>query len=160
MQTPSESRAQREDVLTGIAAREADVAPSQEQPRGQPRKAQPRKAQPSKVDKARSLDSKLNSNPTAKIRPDLRGEISGVDGKNPKLFCLACKDWKLYATFGRHCTTYHKENDSQDVDEIEVADNAEKDHSLRKRLAAVFSRIATQPAWIGLGPAPHEEQGA
>ena len=146
MQTPSESRAQREDVLTGIAAREADVAPSQEQPRGQPRKAQPRKAQPSKVDKARSLDSKLNSNPTAKIRPDLRGEISGVDGKNPKLFCLACKDWKLYATFGRHCTTYHKENDSQDVDEIEVADNAEKDHSLRKRLAAVFSRIAIQPA--------------
>ena len=42
------------------------------------------------------------------------------------MFCLACKDWKLYATFGRHCTTYHKENDSQDVDEIEVADNAEK----------------------------------
>ena len=49
-----------------------------------------------------------------------------IDGKNPKIFSLACKDWKPYATFGRHCTTYHKENDSQDVDEIEVADNAEK----------------------------------
>ena len=45
---------------------------------------------------------------------------------NPKIFCLACKDWKPYATFGRHCTTYHKENDPQDVDEIEVADKAEK----------------------------------
>ena len=108
-------------MLTGTAAKEAEVAPSQEQPQGQLRKAQP-----SKVDKARSPDSKLNLNPKATIRPDLRGEISGVDGKNPKLFCLACKDWKLYATFGRHCTTYHKENDSQDVDEIEVADNAEK----------------------------------
>ena len=42
------------------------------------------------------------------------------------MFCLACKDWKPYATFGRHSTTYHEENDSQDVDEIEVADNAEK----------------------------------
>ena len=48
------------------------------------------------------------------------------------MFCLACKDWKPYATFGRHCTTYHKENDSQDVDEIEVADNAEK-AALKKR---------------------------
>ena len=55
---------------------------------------------------------------------DLRGEISGADGKNPKTFCLACKAWKPYATFGRHCTINHKENDSQDVDEIEVADNA------------------------------------
>ena len=68
----------------------------------------------------------MSSNPKATIRPDLRGEISGADGNNPKIFCLACKDWKPYATFGRHCTTYHKENDSQDVDEIEVADNAEK----------------------------------
>ena len=33
---------------------------------------------------------------------------------------------EAYATFGRHCATYHKENGSQDVDEIEVADNAEK----------------------------------
>ena len=82
--------------------------------------------QPSKAGKARSLDSQSQSNPKATIRPDLRGEISGADGKNPKIFCLACKAWKPYATFGRHCTTYHKENDSQDVDEIEVADKAEK----------------------------------
>ena len=77
--TPSQSRAQREDVLAAIAAKEAEVAPSQEQPQGQLRKAQP-----SKAGKARSPDSKLNSNPKAKIRPDLRGEISGADGKNPK----------------------------------------------------------------------------
>ena len=115
-------------MLAAIANKEAEVAPSQEQPQ-----RQLRIAQPNKVGKARTADSKLNSHPKAKIRPDLRGEISGVDGKNPKLFCLACKDWKLYATFGRHCTTYHKENDSQDVDEIEVAENAEKDHSLRKQ---------------------------
>ena len=45
---------------------------------------------------------------------------------NPKIFCLACKDWKPYATRGRHRTTYHTENDSQDVAEIGVADNATK----------------------------------
>ena len=101
--TPSQSRAQREDVLAAIAK----VAPPQEQPLGQLRKAQP-----SKIGKARSLDSKLNSNPKTKIRPDLRGEFSGADGKNSKIFCLECKDWKPYATFGRHCTTYHEENDS------------------------------------------------
>ena len=33
---------------------------------------------------------------------------------------------KPYATFGRHCTINHKQNDSQDVDEIEVADKAQK----------------------------------
>ena len=71
--TPSQSRAQREDVLAAIAAKEAEVAPSQEQPQGQLRKAQP-----SKTGKARSPDSKLNSNPKATIRPDLRGEISGA----------------------------------------------------------------------------------
>ena len=32
--TPSQSRAQREDVLAAIAAKEAKVAPSQEQPLG------------------------------------------------------------------------------------------------------------------------------
>ena len=32
--TPSQSRAQREDVLAAIAAKEAEVAPSQEQPQG------------------------------------------------------------------------------------------------------------------------------
>ena len=85
--TPSQSRAQREFVLAAIAAKEAKVAPSQEQPLGQLRKAQP-----SKTGKARSPDSKLNSNPKATIRPDLRGEISGTDGKNPNIFCLACKD--------------------------------------------------------------------
>ena len=119
--TPSQSRAQREDVLAAIAAKEAKVAPSQEQPLGQLRKAQL-----SKTGKARSPDSKLSSNPKPTIRPDLRREISSADGKNPKIFCLACKDWKPYVTFGRHCTTYPKENDSQDADEIEVADNAEK----------------------------------
>ena len=107
-------------MLAAIAAKEA-VASSQEQPEGQLRQAQP-----SKAGKARSPDSESQSNPKATIRPDLRGEISGADGKNPKMFCLACKAWKPYATVGRHCTTYHKENDSQDVDEIEVADKAEK----------------------------------
>ena len=53
-------------------------------------------------------------------------KISGADGKNPKIFCLACKAWKPYATFGRHCNINHKQNDSQDVDETEVADKAEK----------------------------------
>ena len=52
--------------------------------------------------------------------------MSGADGENPKIVCLACKDWKPYATRGRHRTTYHTENDSQDVDETEVADKAEK----------------------------------
>ena len=85
--TPSQSRAQREDVLAAIAAKEAKVDPSQEQPLGQLRKAQP-----SKTGKARSPDSKLSSNPKPTIRPDLRGEISGADGKNPNIFCLACKD--------------------------------------------------------------------
>ena len=42
------------------------------------------------------------------------------------MFCLARKAWKPYATFGRHCTINHKQNDSQDVDETEVADKAEK----------------------------------
>ena len=65
---PSQSRAQREDVLAAIAAKEAEVASSQEQPLGQLRKAQL-----SKTGKARSPDSKLNSNPKAKIRPDLGG---------------------------------------------------------------------------------------
>ena len=118
-------------MLAAIAAKEAKVAPSQEQPQGQLRKAQP-----SKTGKARSPDSKLNSNPKATIRPDLRGEISGADGKNPKMFCLAAlayKYWKPYATFGRLCNTYHKENDSQDVDEIEVADKAEKGPLPKKR---------------------------
>ena len=119
--TPSQSRAQREDVLAAIAAKEAEVASSQEQPEGQLRQAQP-----SKAGKARSPDSEVTSNPKATIRPDLRGEISGADGKNPNFFCLACKAWKPYATFGRHCTINHKQNDSQDVDETEVADKAEK----------------------------------
>ena len=119
--TPSQSRAQREDVLAAIAAKEAEVASSQEQPEGQLRQAQP-----SKAGKARSPDSEVTSNPKATIRPDLRGEISGADGKNPKIFCLACKAWKPYATFGRHCNINHKQNDSQDVDETEVADKAEK----------------------------------
>ena len=91
--TPSQSRAQREDVLAALATKEAEVAPSQEQPQ-----EQLRKAQPSKAAKARSPDSKLNSNPKAKIRPDPRGEISGTDGENPEMFCSACKDWKPYAT--------------------------------------------------------------
>ena len=52
---------------------------------------------------------------------------------NPKIFCLACKDWKPYATWGRHCTMYHKENDPQDVDEIEVAENAEKGSLPKKK---------------------------
>ena len=64
--TPSQSRAQREDVLAALVTKEAEVAPSQEQPQGQLRKAQP-----SKACKARSADSKLNSNPKAKIRQDL-----------------------------------------------------------------------------------------
>ena len=70
-----------------MLVKEAEVAPSQEQPQ-----EQLRKAQPSKAGKARNPDSKLNSNPKATIRPDLRGEISGTDGKNPNIFCLACKD--------------------------------------------------------------------
>ena len=78
--TPSQSRAQREDVLAAIAAKEAEVASSQEQPEGQLRQAQP-----SKAGKARSPDSELKSDPKAKIRPDLRGEMSGADGKNPNL---------------------------------------------------------------------------
>ena len=69
--TPSQSRAQREDVLAAIAAKEAEVASSQEQPEGQLRQAQP-----SKAGKARSPDSEVTSNPKATIRPDLRGEIS------------------------------------------------------------------------------------
>ena len=64
-------------MLAAIAAKEAKVDPSQEQPLGQLRKAQP-----SKTGKARSPDSKLSSNPKATIRLDLRGEISGADGKN------------------------------------------------------------------------------
>ena len=72
--TPSQSRAQREDVLAAIAAKEAEVAPSQEQPQ-----EQLRKAQPSKAGKARNPDSKLNSSPKTKIRPDLRGDISSAD---------------------------------------------------------------------------------
>ena len=71
-------------MLEAIAAKKAEVARSQGQPQGQLRKAQPRKA-----GKARSPDSKLNSNRKAKIRPDLRGETSGAYGKNPKIFCLA-----------------------------------------------------------------------
>ena len=79
--TSFQSRAQREDVLAAIAVKEAEVASSQEQPEGQLRQAQP-----SKAGKDRSPDSELNSNPKAKIRPDLRREISGADGKNPKCF--------------------------------------------------------------------------
>ena len=75
-------------MLAAIAAKEAKVDPSQEQPLGQLRKAQP-----SKTGKARSPDSKLSSNPKATIRLDLRGEISGEDGKNPTFFCLAIKNW-------------------------------------------------------------------
>ena len=92
-------------MLAAIANKEAEVAPSQEQPQ-----RQLRIAQPNKVGKARTADSKLNSHPKAKIRPDLRGEISGADGENPEIFCLACKDWKPYAMWARHCATYHKEN--------------------------------------------------
>ena len=61
-----------------------------------------------------------------KKRPYFQVESSSSDGVNPKLFCLACKDWKPYATWGRHFTTYHKENDSQGVDKMEVDDNAAK----------------------------------
>ena len=82
--TPSQSRAQREDVLAAIAAKEAEVASSQEQPEGQLRQAQP-----SKAGKARSPDSESQSNPKATIRPDLRGEISGADGKNPNFFLFS-----------------------------------------------------------------------
>ena len=59
--TPSQSRAQRDDVLAAIAAKEAEVAPSQEQPQGQLRIVQP-----SKAGKARSPDLQLNSNPKAR----------------------------------------------------------------------------------------------
>ena len=58
------------------------------------------------------------------------------------MFCLACKDWKPYATFGRHCNTYHKENDSQDVDEIEVADNAEKGPLPKKKSGTKENLVA------------------
>ena len=134
---PSKKRAQREDVMAAIAAKGAAAAAAPlargalaQQP---PKAAQPkivvRKENASNagcIGRAGSADSKSKPNPKAKKRPDLRGEISCADGDNPKIVCLPCKDWKPYATWGRHCTTHHKENDSQDVDEIEVADNAEK----------------------------------
>ena len=34
----------------------------------------------------------------------------------------------------RYCATDHKENDSQDVDEIDVADNAEKGPLPKKKI--------------------------
>ena len=65
-------------------------------------------------------------NPKATMRPVLRGKTSGAAGEKPKIFCKACIDWKPYATWGRHCATCHKENVSQDVDKVGVADNAEE----------------------------------
>ena len=57
--------------------------------------------------------------------PTRCNDDDAADAKNPIfLFCL--QRLEAYVTFGRHCNTYHKETDSQDVDEIEVADNVEK----------------------------------
>ena len=89
--THSKRRAQREDVLAAIAAKEAEIAASQQRPRPQPSDAQ-----------LSSAVREKKPNPKEGKRPDLRGEIFEADGDIPKkIFCLGCQDRIDYAGWAR-----------------------------------------------------------
>ena len=94
---PSKKRAQREDVIAAIAAKDAAevAAPpvrgalAQQPPKAAQPKIVVRKENASNAGctgRAGSADSKSKPNPKAKKRPDLRGEISYADGEHPKIF--------------------------------------------------------------------------
>ena len=90
---PSKKRAQRKYLLAATAAKEAEVAASQQRPRPQPSDAQ-----------LSRLVGEKTPNPKETKRLDLRSEIFEADGDIPKnIFCLGCQDRVDYAGWARHC---------------------------------------------------------
>ena len=85
---PSMKRAQRRDVQAAIAAKDAEAEAA------------------AQADAAKAAQALPKLNPKATRCPELRGNISFVEGVK-KIWCLKCKKYENYTGWSNHCAEKH-----------------------------------------------------
>ena len=104
---PSMKRAQRRDVQAAIAAKDAQAEAA------------------ARADAAKAAQAAApKSNPKATKCPELRGNISFVDGVK-KVWCLKCKKYENYTGWSNHCAEKHPV-DGPAIEKDEGADRPER----------------------------------